>query len=89
MKLVGPLPILWFGFYLGWLGWAALNTVGTLATRHVRHPATIGPREFAGIVATFLFNCVALQTAFFPAAGIAWPQLLDVYRALCFWPVRP
>lgn len=89
LKLVGPLPILWFGFYLGWLGWAALNTVGTLATRRVRHPTTIGPREFAGIVATFLFNCVALQTAFFPAAGIAWPRLLDVYRALCFWPVRP
>ncbi len=89
LKLVGPLPILWFGFYLGWIGWAALNTVGTLATRRLRHPTTIGPRELAGIVATFLFNCVALQTAFFPAAGIAWPRLLDVYRALAFLPVRP
>ncbi len=89
LKLVGPLPILWFGFYLGWLGWAALNTVGTLATRHLHHPTTIGPRELAGIVATFLFNSVALQTAFFPAAGIAWPRLFDVYRALAFLPVRP
>jgi hypothetical protein len=86
-KLIGPGLLLWFDFYVGWLGWAALNTAGTLATRRWRTPVTIGPRELAVIVATLLFSCVALQTAFFPA-GLAWPRLFDVYRAL-FVPVRP
>jgi D-alanyl-lipoteichoic acid acyltransferase DltB (MBOAT superfamily) len=88
LKLIGPALILWFEFYLGWLGWAALNTAGTLATRHWRRPATMGPRELAVVVATLLFSCVALQTAFFPA-GLPWAKLVHVYRALCFVPVRP
>jgi D-alanyl-lipoteichoic acid acyltransferase DltB (MBOAT superfamily) len=52
LKLLGPALIGSFDFYLGWLGWAALNTVGTLATRHLRRPATLGPREIAVIVTT-------------------------------------
>jgi len=88
LKLIGPAPMLWLDFYVGWLGWAALNTVGTLATRKLRPPATIGPREVAVIVATLLFSCVALQTAFFPA-GLSWPKLVEIYRALFFLPVRP
>jgi D-alanyl-lipoteichoic acid acyltransferase DltB (MBOAT superfamily) len=87
LKLIGPALILWFDFYLGWLGWAALNTVGTLATRHLRRPPAMGPREIAVVVATLLFSCVALQTAFFPA-GLTWQKLVHVYRALAFVPVR-
>jgi D-alanyl-lipoteichoic acid acyltransferase DltB (MBOAT superfamily) len=87
LKLIGPTPILWPGFYVGWLGWAVLNTVGTLATRKLERPTTIGPYEVAVIAATLLFSCVALQTAFLPA-GLAG-KLVDIYRALCFVPVRP
>lgn len=88
LKLIGPALIWSFDFYLGWLGWAALNTVGTLATRRWRRPATVGVRDLAVVAGTLLFSCVALQTAFFPA-GLAWPKLVEVYRALCFAPVRP
>ena len=81
LKLLGPTPILWLNFYLGWLGWAALNTAGTLATRRLHRPAALGARDLAIIVASFLFSCVALQTAFFPA-GLGAGRLLAVYRAL-------
>jgi hypothetical protein len=58
-----------------------LNTVGTLATRRLERPTTLGPRQIAVIVATLLFSCVALQTAFLPA-GVGIRELAAVYGAL-------
>lgn len=81
LKLLGPALIAWPSFYLGWLGWAFLNTVGTLATRRWTRPDALDPKGVAIIVASFLFSCVALQTAFLPA-GLSWGPLAAIYRAL-------
>jgi hypothetical protein len=82
LKLLGPAPILWPSFYLGWLAWAALNTAGTLGTRRWAPPeGALGARDVAIIAGSFLFSCVALQTAFLPA-GLGWAALAAIFRAL-------
>lgn len=84
IKLLGTGLLAFPAFYAGWALWALYNTVGTLATRTWRPPPRWGVRDVLIVALTFVFHCVALLTAFFPA-NLPLERLAAIYRHLLFF----
>ncbi len=81
LKLLGPGLLSWRMFFFPWLLWALYNTLGTLVTRTWRRPEHWSPRVVVVVAGTFLFNCMALMTAFLPPF-LGWHDLGTLYRRL-------